>query len=397
MPIKQLATYMPRLGRISLGYKGRSKSGKVIPFKSKTIVFTSDSEVRLAYLASLYGGTIKAAEESPDGLDRYVLVSTVTDMQVMLPADNEEMVLSEWMECHTASGLKRRCDGETVDFGRDIDKETGEVTTFSDTPCVCTAQKLEGDAACKPTLRLHVILPDALEAEGLGVWVVSSSGWRSNSHVKSGVDMLRMFFGRVAGLPLTLGVAEAKALDKRGRAMPYRHFTLSSRLTMAQALQSVRERPAGLAAALGVAPLALPSPDELHGSEHREDEPTPSAQEAGVCPGCGVDEGEEHWAGCPEMEDPGQPAGAKAPPPSDPSEEEQPEEQGVPAEAEHANPDQVRAIAKLAIEEGTDLPGILEELGLKDPREMSPQQASQTIIRLSNARRKARSEAQQGS
>jgi hypothetical protein len=219
VPIKTLQTRLPRLGRVSLGYRTKSSKGKTIPAKSKTIVFSAPSRERLEQLAGIYGGEVReAVEPGPDGAELFVLVSTSTELAVIVPADADELVFAEWLELHGSGGLRRRCDGETIVKGRELDEATGELRALENVPCICAAEGLTGDKACKPTMRLNVILPDALDAEGLGVWTVTSSGWQSVSHVKSGLDLLRMFFGRVAGIPLKLSVLEAKALAPDGRA-----------------------------------------------------------------------------------------------------------------------------------------------------------------------------------
>lgn len=261
-PIKNLSTPIPRLGRISLGYKAKTDRGVTHPVKAKTLVFSSDNPRRLEVLSGFYGGTVrKSVDAGPDGADRFVLVSAADECRVWLPSNDLDLVLSEWMELFSASGLKRRCDGETVLTARHADAETGEITRLEDVPCICAEEgSLGSPQGCKPTLRLNVVLPDALEVEGLGVWVVTSTGWRSNSSVMSAIKMLQMFFGeRIAGVPLTLGVLEAKAQLADGKVQKYRHFTLNAAVTLAEGLAAAAER-----RSLGerLIPASLPTGDE---------------------------------------------------------------------------------------------------------------------------------------
>jgi hypothetical protein len=266
VPIKTLNTYLPRLGRVSLGFKTRTDKGVVVPRKADTLCFTSDVRARVETLAGIYGGTVREAIPGADGADRWLLVSEAVEANVVIPSNDMQLVFSEWMELHTASGLKRRCDGERVVTGKEVDGETGEITLLEDVPCVCREFDLVGPEACKPTLRLNVILPDALDAEGLGVWLVTSTGWRSNQHVNAALKTIQMFFGdRIAGMPLVLGMQEAKAQvpGKNGKptTTTYRHFTLRAATSMREALANVSHQGPLAERVLSALPAPVDEPD----------------------------------------------------------------------------------------------------------------------------------------
>jgi recombination directionality factor gp3-like protein len=291
MPITSISPRMPRLGRISLGYKTKSKTGVVHPTKSKTFCFTSDSKERLEHLAAQFGGKVQAALANGGGNEdgRWLLVSEATDLPVMIPAEADELVYSQWLENHSASGLRRRCDSETVHVLRDYNKDTGEVTTTENVPCICKAEGLEGVEACKMVLRLNVVvLEGGLDAPGLGVWTVTSAGYHSNQATLDAITMLRALIGRCSLIPLSLGIADGKAqvTGKNGKATPatFRYYTLNTNtVTMRQGLEAAASRPGSLAGALRAIGALPPPPDEVTGFEPFDgDDPDPDDDGEGV-------------------------------------------------------------------------------------------------------------------
>lgn len=268
MPIDDLRTRLPRVGRISTGrkVKGTRQDGSEYtrPKKEETLVFSSDSRDLLDAVAAVYGGNVEEAPAANDGAERFVVVSAVTEIPVVIPSvADESLVLSQYMELHSASGIRRRCTGSRVTLIRDTNKETGEVTIIdgeeTEIACICKEQGLEGEDACKPVLRLSVLLPDLLDAPGLGVWVISSSGWRSNEAVNASLELLRgLMPGRQLpmGMPLTLAAkaATAQVYDAKKHKMvstSFRHFALGTRISWRQAFEAAGSARQGIGAALG--------------------------------------------------------------------------------------------------------------------------------------------------
>lgn len=303
MPINELetTTQLPKLGRISLGFKAsKQKNGKAVTFpaRAKTFCFSSDSQERIEYVAHALGGK---CEQTPGEEGRWHCVSAASEIGVVLPADDERLVFSQWMESWTRGRRLRRCDRDTY---AGIDSETGEFV--ADQPCVCKALELQGEDACKPTLRLSLVVVELLDAPGLGVWTATSNGWRSCRNILSGLRLIHGVYGRLAGAPLKLGIEEYVARPAgANQSQKLRALTLNVAGTMRTALQGARERialeaggvpsqPSFLAALDG---YALPDPDAPAGHEGAQTDCCGNLGQEGCCLEADPDEMEQELLG----------------------------------------------------------------------------------------------------
>jgi hypothetical protein len=178
MPIVTLQRQFRELGRIRLGqqveWEKNGRSGKR-PAKLKTFRLTSPQRELLDHAAELYGGTVEAWPEAPDG-DAWQLVTTVDAVDIIVPPAN---YLSQWNELYAAGGCLRRCDGV-----RDW---------LNNVPCQCPADPAERNElaqkgeACKPTTRLSVILPALPD---LGTWMLVSHGYYAAVELAGAADLL---------------------------------------------------------------------------------------------------------------------------------------------------------------------------------------------------------------
>lgn len=163
MPLLDVQTNMRELGRIRMGEKRPTKSGKgTFPAKLTTWRLTSPSERLLQALAEKYGGTVSRWEDDRAPGKQYQLTTETDTLPIIVPVGD---VGSQWWEKWTADGCARRCDGVT-------DTITGK-------PCDCPAdlgaraEKAKKGGACKPTTRVSLILVGCPE---VGLWRVQSTG-----------------------------------------------------------------------------------------------------------------------------------------------------------------------------------------------------------------------------
>ncbi len=196
MPIVEISDirHYPRLGRVRLGIK---KEGQRGPYPAATDYFVCPEEVE--------------AVHGPHP----------TELPVMFPADDLELVAPQWYKCYSYSqGLvckgngktcRRKVDTGTGDFaGKDTEKwEMGD--SICD-PHQCP--KLEAKQ-CRKMMSLLFILP---EVPGLGVYQLDTSSFFSfvniNSQLAAGDPVrnvpegfLRQFTrGRISFMPLILSI-----------------------------------------------------------------------------------------------------------------------------------------------------------------------------------------------
>lgn len=153
---------LTRVGKIRLGIKVPTRNGGTRPERLKTFRFTG-SQHAIEAVAAQYGGTARPWEGSRG---EWEVITDATRIQVTIPPGDQ--VVSQWFELWTKAGCSRRCDGVTEQI--------------SQGPCPCPpdgperAQAAADGKACKPMTRLSVILPDI---PGLGVWMLSSTGWNA--------------------------------------------------------------------------------------------------------------------------------------------------------------------------------------------------------------------------
>jgi Recombination directionality factor-like len=175
-PIVDIQRQLVELGRIRTGdqveFQDGSGTTKRRPRKLETFRLTSASRELVAAAAALYGGEPRAWG------DQWEVVVTAESIPVMLPPGQ---ALSQWYELWSGGGCQRRCDG-----ARQV---------LVDEPCVCPPDKAERaqlasrGAACKPTTRVNLILP---ELPGLGVWRIESHGYYAAMELAGAAEYLSM-------------------------------------------------------------------------------------------------------------------------------------------------------------------------------------------------------------
>ncbi len=166
---------LPRRGKIRLGEKKLSKSGKEYP--SALDYFAVPEEVQ-----KIYG-------DKPRKLD------------IMIPMEEREQFFPQaYKRYGSSTGLICRGDGEvateiTEDGMKEIECQGKDCPHYQ-----------KGD--CKQIGNLQVILP---KVKGLGVYQIDTSSYNSIINLNSGVEMIRGMLGKVSWIPLILEVQMQEA------------------------------------------------------------------------------------------------------------------------------------------------------------------------------------------
>lgn len=156
MPILNVQISLREVGRIRCGDQVKSGRGKA-PRKLDRFRFTSDDAELLGLIADRYGGDVEPWTDAPTG-EQLQVYTTAERIPVMVVPGLRP--ITQWWEQWTGGGCTRRCDGV-----REV---------LSGKPCPCDALDLQGEQHCKPTTRLHVVLP---EIPGLGTWRLETHGY----------------------------------------------------------------------------------------------------------------------------------------------------------------------------------------------------------------------------
>lgn len=198
-PILSLQRRLVEVGRIRMGEKRTSSSGKRYPAKLSTFRLTSKDEARIRAIAELYGGTPRSWDEREGEWE--VTTETAELPIVLMPGH----ALSQHFELWGSPGAKkpvqclRRCDGE-----REL---------LSDGPCKCPAadderaELAKKGEACRPTTRLSVILPDV---PGLGTWRLETHGWYAAVELAGTATLLEEITRKGALFPARLRLEERR-------------------------------------------------------------------------------------------------------------------------------------------------------------------------------------------
>lgn len=173
MPILTLQQRLRELGRIRIGQKVATSSGKTRPAKLDRFRLTSPSKELLDRVAAKYGGTVNSW--TPDGgAGQYEVITDSKRMPIHVPPQP----VSQYYELWSGGGCQRRCDGVTE--------------LLKDRPCICGPDPEQRQ--CKPTTRLNVVLS---EIEGVGVWRLESHGYYAALELPGVAELLAQTGGYV--------------------------------------------------------------------------------------------------------------------------------------------------------------------------------------------------------
>lgn len=127
-------------------------------------------------------------------------------LTVLLPFDDIERVWNPWREAYVTGALLHRCDGEHINYA--INPATGEVVIKNGLDANGQQVKcnLQNDPdkrkRCKPTGRLHVILP---ELERLAYMVMHTTSIHDIGNISDQLAAIKeLNGGHIVGIPLIL-------------------------------------------------------------------------------------------------------------------------------------------------------------------------------------------------
>jgi hypothetical protein len=186
MPIEGVSELVriPRLGKIHLGVKVKSKEKKS-EYPKATDYFVVPDEVR-----EVYG-------EKP------------TELQIMFPVEDPELFAQQWLRAYSMTqGLV--CIGSGVEARRKVDVATGamadhETKDWDWREITCDPQECPEyqTKRCRRVMNLQFLLP---EVPGLGVYQIDTSSFYSIVNINSMIKMLKGMLGRCSMIPLTLAL-----------------------------------------------------------------------------------------------------------------------------------------------------------------------------------------------
>lgn len=213
MQIKTMPSRYPIIGRIRLGEKTTTKSGREAPKKGETLRFTCDDEVTLKAIASQLGGEIEPWEK---GEQAFQLTSESAFVNVFLPVDPIDTSYERW----GSGGCQRRCDGERCVYPQ----MSGDGGHLAEDDCLCINEGLTPgdrndikDGACQVTVRLRLVLPDV---PGIGAWLCTSHSKYAAMELPGQVNLLDAMRERGQLVPAEFGIeqrSEKKAWEKYKR------------------------------------------------------------------------------------------------------------------------------------------------------------------------------------
>jgi hypothetical protein len=197
-PIKGLTDNkrLVRVGKIHLGYRTKSASGKEHPVA--TPYFVCPPEVQ-----KVFGKEPK-------------------EMEVVIPVEDDEMWCSQYYRQYSsARGLVCKGDGElTIIPGRMIDTDTGELANRNTKPqrwerrvgIECPGKECPDykSGACQEVMNLQVLMP---RVAGAGIWQIDTGSVNSIRNINDMAALLRAVAGRVRFFPLTLSLEQTEVIS----------------------------------------------------------------------------------------------------------------------------------------------------------------------------------------
>ena len=176
MAVIDLQRRQTEVGRIRLGQKIQTKSGKTVPARLETFRFTSPSKQLIEAIAKLYGGEVQPWQP-PAGASEWEVITDTSSVPVVVPPQDIES--SQFYELWSKGGVKRRC--------------TGARELISDSPCLCDPDNRE----CKLHTRVNLMLRDV---PGIGVWRLDTGGYYAAVELPGMVELLSRANGLVEAL-----------------------------------------------------------------------------------------------------------------------------------------------------------------------------------------------------
>jgi hypothetical protein len=190
---------MAEIGRVRIGQKVLTRSGKMAPAKLESFRITSASRDLIDACAELYGGEVLEWKPKPTAPQQWEVVTEATVLNIVLAPGQ---ALSQFWERWSGGGCDRRCDGFTEQKG--------------DQPCVCPAdyeerrQLAASGKACKPTTRFSFMLRDI---PVIGLLRLETHGMYAAMELSGMADLLERITASGAYVPATLRLDQRSKLE----------------------------------------------------------------------------------------------------------------------------------------------------------------------------------------
>jgi hypothetical protein len=273
-----------RVGKVRIGEKGVSeRTGKEYPKKLDYFLFDPYEPVPAGLLESIkekYG-------ERPQ------------ELTICLPAEDSDIVFSQYYKCYNANGLICKGDGQCAErIGQSGTwKDSMQVDCPSPEHCdFALSRGMHGKPGCKQVASLQFFMPDL---PGYDIWQIDTSSFNSIVNINTKLDVMRRILGKISFIECTLVVRPQEAHN------PDDGKKITIYVLDINVPHSIRD--AGLVKQLGMsgapmealpAPIEDKAPDDLYARSQIAHDPTPD--EDGVIP---EEEPEPSLADDPEVQE----------------------------------------------------------------------------------------------
>ncbi len=239
---------LPRLGKIRLGVKGVSQTGKSYPIEKDHFIVPQE-------VADVYGAAPK-------------------ELDVMFPVDDPEVVFPQRLVWFGQSkGAKCMGDGERASR---LNETTGE---WVERACPCEFLKSK---QCQQRAHLLVILPQVTMG---GIYQIDCSSYHSIVDLNSGIDYVSALVGRISMVPLKLCRVPR---ETHGSGRKEIHYPLQIRLDANLALLNVLRANSGKILGTGGRELPPIDPENPEMDEGAVEEQADNQPKTINCPDAGV-------------------------------------------------------------------------------------------------------------
>lgn len=187
---------IPRVGKIYLGVKSQSGSGKEYPTATDYFVVRADGVNTSESAAQAF---YKAYGPEP------------REITIAFPSNDPENFMPQYLAAYRGGGGRSElwCKGDGEVAGR-ADGQGG----YTPIPCQYRDCPIYMDGKCKELTRVIFLLPDV---EGIGCWELDTTSYHSAQNLVGSIQLIRQITrGQISMIPLTLRVVP-KVVNPDGR------------------------------------------------------------------------------------------------------------------------------------------------------------------------------------
>lgn len=205
MSVLDIQRKSQQIGRIRLGQKVRTESGKMRPGKLDTFRFTTASKSTADAIAALFGGTVR------DWEGQFEVITERSEIGVTVPP--RDAVISQFYEMWNKGGAIRRCDSQFDQISKGP-CQCPHAADPSDAEAVDAAARKRAELsktnppqACKLVTRINVMIPDL---PGLGVFRLDTGSFYAAGESGDKADLMEMARAKNVFLPAMLRIEQRK-------------------------------------------------------------------------------------------------------------------------------------------------------------------------------------------